>query len=113
MDRNRVEYIYQCSYWNLSGGFLIRVLLCRGDEPKGERLLDFPPRLPLFATRAFPPGSTTAGVFASDLLFFGAEWRIERAFALLAAVAPESCVVGGWMERGSPIGVASAASDVP
>lgn len=76
-----------------------------------ERLLDFPPPF-LFTTSAFPSKSTLAGVFASKLVFFGAEWRIGCALALFAAVAPKLCVVGGWMERASPIDVGSAASDV-
>lgn len=88
------------------------MLLRRGDEPKAERLLGFPPPLPLFITRAFPSRTPLASVFASDLVFFGAERRIERAFTLLAVVAPESCGVGFWMEKGSPIGVGSAASYV-
>ncbi len=88
------------------------MLFRRADEPKAERLLGFPPPLPPFTTRAFPPRTTLAGIFASDLVIFRTEWRVDRAFTLFATVALESCAVGGWMDRGSPIGVGSAAPDV-
>jgi len=99
--RGRAEYICQFSYWNLSGGFLIRALLRRGDEPKVKTLLNFPAPLPVLTTRACPSRTPVLGVFASDLAFFGAEWRIERALALFVAVAPESCIVKGvpWQWR--------------
>jgi hypothetical protein len=83
------------------------VLLRRGDEPKFERLLDFPPPLPLFITRAFPSRITLASVF--NLVFFRTELRVERAFALFATVALESCVVRDWIERGSLFNVGLAA----
>jgi hypothetical protein len=89
-------------YWNLSGGFLIRALVRRGDEPKVERLLDFPPHLPLLTTRAFPFRTPLPGVFAFDLVSFEAEWRLERASALLAAMVPESCFEwedGNWLSN--------------
>ena len=101
-------------YCNISGGLLIRALLRRGEGPKVERLLDFPP-LPLFTTSAFLSRTTLADVFASDLAFLGAEWRVECAlvlFAAVAQVAPETSVAGVWMERASPIDVGSATSDV-
>lgn len=76
-------------------------------------MLDFAPPLPLFITRAFPSRTTLAGVFASDLVFFGSGWRVERAVALLAVGASEGRVVGVGMERGSSVDVGSTASGVP
>ena len=65
--RIRSENVQQ----SLSGSFFIRMLLRRVDEPKAERLLDFPPPLPLFVTCV---------IFHEDIL---SKSRIVRCIARL------------------------------
>lgn len=98
-------------YCNLLRGLLFRMLR-RGGEHKAERLLDFPPLLPPFITRAFPSRIPFVSASASDLVFFGAEQRIELAFTLLGAVTLEFCGTGIWQQQGSPVGVGLGSPDV-
>lgn len=80
VSRNElIHWHCKSPYWNLSGGFLARVLR-RRDNAEVERLAKFSPLLALFISRVFPSMGTFNGAFACDLIFSRARtrWPIER-----------------------------------